>query len=327
MPPKAKRAMRHAVRHPYKLTPEQKEKAKKLRKLRDECLVPSSGDSGGCHGQMLIGPPGDGKTGIVGWVNRQPVRQPNLNNVKMLIIFVTSNPKQADAQADEVGAEFKALDKRKIQSRLFKSALRQRLSTNVVATMTPKVLRNLVDERDRHGVRKALIDALKYAELTAFHLQYDEIHKAFGGRSKMPTLMKAFSECLGAIGIHLVITGITATPLYKGEGASKAGKVRERLAQRCCMILRCPANAKDVTACDTIETCTVEIDDACHKKIVAKTGRLQAPAPKEFKTHEVAIPGPQPSKNMCALLNDCKTLLHGIALQGLDEAEGGQIRR
>ena len=74
----------------YPLTPEQKKVAKELRAKRDGCLAEDAG------GQMLVGPPGAGKTAMVGEVNRKKVG--SKAGAKILTFFVASNPKQADAQ-------------------------------------------------------------------------------------------------------------------------------------------------------------------------------------------------------------------------------------
>ena len=76
---------------PYPLTREQKKVAKELRALRDGCLA-----EGAAGGQMLVGPPGAGKTAMVGEVNRKKVG--SKAGTKILTLFVASNPKQADAQ-------------------------------------------------------------------------------------------------------------------------------------------------------------------------------------------------------------------------------------
>ena len=77
----------------YPLTREQKKVAKELRALRDGCLAEGAA---GRRGQMLVGPPGVGKTAMVGAVNRKKVGPKA--GAKILNLFVASNPKQADAQ-------------------------------------------------------------------------------------------------------------------------------------------------------------------------------------------------------------------------------------
>ena len=244
---------------PYKLTPEQKAKADEVCALRDGCLA----DGTAHRGQMLVGPPGDGKTGIVGCVNREDAP----NGVKVLNLFVTSNPKQADAQADEVGADFKALTKRKIESKTFAEGLAS--SSHVTATITPTVLRNLVDGTDLK-TSDALLDALLAAGYGAIHLQYDEVHKACVGRSKMPALAAAWRERLGVRKFTLIVTGITATPMYKGGGAHKSGNERARIAQRYCTLLGIKGEA-----CTDLDERTVEIDTKCHEAITSVTRKLQ----------------------------------------------------
>ena len=93
MPPAKKRKRSAAPEPPYPLTPEQKKVAKELRAKRDGCLAK---DAAGRLGQMLVGPPGVGKTAMVGAVNRKKVGPKA--GVKILNLFVASNPKQADAQ-------------------------------------------------------------------------------------------------------------------------------------------------------------------------------------------------------------------------------------
>ena len=68
--------------------------AKELRAKRDGCLA--EGAAGRLGGQMLVGPPGVGKTAMVGEVNRKRVG-PKGATQKILNLFVASNPKQADA--------------------------------------------------------------------------------------------------------------------------------------------------------------------------------------------------------------------------------------
>ena len=93
MPSSQKRKRSAAPEPPYPLTPEQKQVAKELRALRDGCLAEGAA---GRRGQMLVGPPGVGKTAMVGAVNRKKVGPKA--GVKILNLFVASNPKQADAQ-------------------------------------------------------------------------------------------------------------------------------------------------------------------------------------------------------------------------------------
>ena len=68
---------------PYKLTPAQKATAKKLRDLRDGCLAKDEKR----RGQVFIGPPGIGKTGMMGHVNGKQVKATG-KAVKALNIFV-----------------------------------------------------------------------------------------------------------------------------------------------------------------------------------------------------------------------------------------------
>ena len=94
MPSSQKRKRSAAPAAPlYPLTPEQKKVAKELRAKRDGCLAK---DAAGRLGQMLVGPPGVGKTAMVGAVNRKKVGSEA--GAKILTLFVASNPKQADAQ-------------------------------------------------------------------------------------------------------------------------------------------------------------------------------------------------------------------------------------
>ena len=91
---KRKRPSATPAAPPYPLTPEQKQVAKELHAKRDGCLT--EGAAAGRHGQMLVGPPGVGKTAMVGEVNRKKVGPKA--GAKILNLFVTANPKQAEAQ-------------------------------------------------------------------------------------------------------------------------------------------------------------------------------------------------------------------------------------
>ena len=130
------------------------------------------------------------------------------------------------------------------------------------------------------------------------HLEVDEAHKVYGGRSKLPGLVKAWRERLQAHKIELTVTGITATPLYEGEKAPKAAKERERLAQRCGTLLGVPPVAKGATAVATLADCTVEANAEAASAIFKVTRQLQTPAPKAFEPHVVKIPGTRPSKEL-----------------------------
>lgn len=149
------------------------------------------------------------------------------------------------------------------------------------------------------------------------HLELDEVHKLYGGRGALPTLVAAWREYLRARRIVLIETGITATPKYAGEKAPKANKERERLAQRCCTLLGVPV-AQKASAIATLAECTVEADAEATAAIFRETRQLQTRAPEGFESHTVAVLGTRPSAELKGRLGDTKTLLLGLAVDGVD---------
>eukprot|EP00966_Prymnesium_polylepis_P134932 3118329-Prymnesium_polylepis.1 len=89
----------------------------------------------------------------------------------------------------------------------------------------------------------------------------DEVHKAYKGRSNKPAQVAAFRKALREAGISLVVTGITATPLW-----DKKGKDRERLAKRACTLFGLEA-AEGETAVEALEENLVEVSTADAKGI------------------------------------------------------------
>ena len=210
----------------------------------------------------------------------------------------------------------KALTKRTIESATFKRALGDD-AARVTATLTLTTLRNLVDPVDKHGLAAALLKVLEDSECSIVHLEVDEAHKAYGGRGALPGLVAAWRERLHARDIELVVTGITATPLYVGKKAPKAAKERERLAQRCGTLLGVPVT-KGATYVATLAGCTVEVDAEAAAAIFQVTRQLQTHAPEAFESHVVKIPGARPSKELKGRLADAKTLLLWLAVDGVE---------
>ena len=96
--------------------------------------------------------------------------------------------------------------------------------------ITPTSLGNLINPS--HALHDKSIATLKASKVTCIRLTLDEAHKAYAGSSNKPARIAAWRKALAEEGIALVVTAVTATPLW-----DKKSKVRVRLAKRACTVL------------------------------------------------------------------------------------------
>ena len=73
---------------------------------------------------------------------------------------------------------------------------------------------------------------LKASGVTCIRLALDEAHKAYKGSSNKPARIAAWREVLAEGGIALVVTAVTATPLWDVKSKAQVG-----LAKRACTVL------------------------------------------------------------------------------------------
>ena len=200
-----------------KPTPQQEAIGKKLRqKLRDHIETRGGGIT-------LVGPKGVGKTCIVGVVNsKAPKGERTLN------LFAACKTDHADKQAEEVGvaAGCKPLTLGRLSA--VNAALKS--SESATFTITPTSFGNLLNPG--HAFHEKCTATLTVSGITCIRLAIDEAHKAFGGSSNKPARIDAWREALAEQGIALVVTAVTATPLWDVKSKAQLG-----LAKRACTVL------------------------------------------------------------------------------------------
>jgi hypothetical protein len=113
----------------------------------------------------------------------------------------------------------------------------------------------------------------------------------------------AFREELLKIDIVLVVTGVTATPLFGVKT-----KDQPRLVDRAGTLL-------GLNALEALEENTVEVSAEEAKAISAQIKPLQTSVPEAFEVRDIKIPGGEPSQEVTAIIDDAKQMLIGIALE------------
>ena len=276
-------------------TPEQEKVAKELRQKRKSII-----DKGG-GGMTFKGAKGTGKTLMMGRVNRKKIK-----DRKQLNLYVACQTAYAEKHAADVGVE--AGDKPLTLGRMKMLKERLRQSNAVTFTLTPVSGGNLLNPKQ--NIHDEFIKTVKQAGVDVIHLEMDEGHKDYKGRSSKPARVKAFCDVLRKEGITPVVTSITATPLWDVKGKDK-----ERLAKRACTV-----HGNEVgegqTALGVLEEGMVEVSAEDTAAIFAVTKPLQTPVPEAFEKCEVALPTATPSQEVTEYTKDAKVLLLGLALEG-----------
>ena len=273
-------------------TLEQKKIAKQARHaLRDQCL-----ERGGI---IVEGPVGMGKTVTCGEINAKPI--PITKDSKCLNIWVACQNAFAEKQAEEVGVAIG--DKPLTQGRL--KMLEHRLSITktgtVNFTVTPASAGNLLNHEI--NFHKKFIKLLKDMKVTHINIMFDEVHKIYKGSSNKPMRVAAFREKLREIDIVLVVTGVTATPLFDVKT-----KDQPRLVIRAGTLL-------GLKTLEALEENTVKVSADETNAIFAQIRPLQTPAPEAFEVSDNKIPGGEPSQEVKAIMDDAKQILLGNALE------------
>jgi hypothetical protein len=271
---------------------EQKKIAKQARHaLRDQCL-----ERGGI---IVEGPVGMGKTVTCGEINAKPI--PITKDSKCLNIWVACQNAFAEKQAEEVGVAIG--DKPLTQGRL--KMLEHRLSITktgtVNFTVTPASAGNLLNHEI--NFHKKFIKLLKDMKVTHINIMFDEVHKIYKGSSNKPMRVAAFREKLREIDIVLVVTGVTATPLFDVKT-----KDQPRLVIRAGTLL-------GLKTLEALEENTVKVSADETNAIFAQIRPLQTPAPEAFEVSDNKIPGGEPSQEVKAIMDDAKQILLGNALE------------
>ena len=243
-----------------------------------------------------------GKTRIVGVVHsKAPKGETTLN------LFVACKTDHADKQAAEVGvaAGCKPLTLGRLPA--VQAALES--SASATFTITPTSFSNLLNQG--HVFHDKCIATLKALKVTCIRLTLDEAHKAYGGSSNKPAKIAAWREALAKEGIALVVTAVTATPLWDVKSKAQVG-----LANRACTVLGLEIG-KGETAVEVLTDNMVAVSDEEAKAIFAVTRPLQTTAPEKFERRELAIPGGvERSAELEARIADARPLLLGLALDG-----------
>ena len=277
-------------------TPKQKAIGKKLRQTIHGHIQKRFG------GLTFFGPKGVGKTRIVGEVHsKAPKGETTLN------LFVACKADHAEKQAAEVGVASgnKPLTLGRLKT--ITSALKS--NDSATFTITPTSFGNLLNTS--HALHHKLIATLKASGVTCIRLALDEAHKAYGGSSNKPARIAAWREALGLQRIALVVTAVTATPLWNIKS-----KAQGTLANRACTMLGLEVG-KGETAVGVLNANLVAVSPEDAAAIFAVTRSLQTAAPKAFARRELAIPGRVPrSPELKAHIADARPLLLGIALDG-----------
>ena len=253
-------------------------------------------------GITFVGPKGVGKTRIMGLVHsKAPKGERTLN------LFAACKTDHAEKQASDVGVAVgcKPLTLGRLSAA--KAALKS--SESATFAITPTSFGNLLNPD--HALHEKFIDALKASRVTCIRLTLDEAHKAYGGSSNKPARIDAWREALAEQGIALVVTAVTATPLWDVKSKAQAG-----LAKRACTVLGLEVG-KGETAVDVLNENKVEVSGEEAQAIFAVTRSLQTAAPERFERHEQAIPAGIPrSAELEAHIADARPLLLGLALDG-----------
>ena len=279
--------------------PKRTEKQDAIAKQLKDCLRARIKSGGG---MILKGQKGVGKTLIIGGMNSKAPK-----DVKLLNLFFACQTAYAEKQAEEVGVARGDMPLTLGRMPMLKKRLGDADTGATTFTLTPASAGNLLNPEQK--LHDELIKLVKKKDVNCIHIEVDEVHKAYKGHSNKPALVAAFREELRNIGITLVVTGITATPLWDVKS-----KDQERLARRACMLLGLEA-AEGETAVEALEKHLVEVSTADAKGIFDETKPLQTEAPEAFEVREVN-PTKDPSQELEGCMADAKSMLLGLALDG-----------
>ena len=246
---------------------------------------------------------GIGKTLTCGEMIAKPITK----NGKWLNLWFACQNAYAEKQAEEVGVA--CGDKPLTQGRLalLINRLRGKDTGTATFTVTPVSAGNILNPELKF--HKELIKVLVAEKVTHVHIMIDEVHKAYKGSSNKPMRVAAFREELLKIGIVLVVTGVTATPLFDVET-----KDQPRLLDRAGTLLGLDADTNK-TLLEALEENTVEVSAEEKEAIFAQIRPLQTPAPEAFEVSDNKIPGGEPSQEVKAIMDDAKQILLGNALE------------
>jgi hypothetical protein len=281
-----------------KTTPEQKAIGKKVRQnLYGQ--IKSEKRHGGI---TFVGPKGVGKTRMVGEVHSKAPK-----DEKTLNLFATCKTDHAEKQATEVRVTVgcKPLTLGRLPS--VKTALKS--SASATFTITPTSFGNLLNPN--HALHEKGIATLEDSGVTCIRLSIDEAHKAYAGSSNKPARIAAWRAALAEKGIALVVTAVTATPLW-----DQKSKAQGALAKRACTVLGLEVGEGE-TAVGVLNENIVTVSPEESAAIFAETKSLQTAAPDKFERREQAIPGGfERSSELAAHIADARPLLLGLALDG-----------
>ena len=278
----------------HTLTTQQKSTAKRLRsELRARI------ESGG--GMTFKGEKGIGKTAMIGATNSKPLKEG-----KRVNLFIACQTAYAEKQAEEVGVAIG--DKPLTKGRM--SVLKRRLNDTDVATfaLTPASASNLLNPN--HAMQNEFMKTIKVSGVASVHIEIDEVHKSYMGRSNKPSQVVAFREKLRKDGISLLVTGITATP-----GWDVKSEAQVRVAKRACTLLGLEA-VSDKSPVEVLKENTIEVSEQDAEAIFAVTKPLQTSAPETFKKRNVDILDGDPSQELKSVVDDAARLLLGLAIEG-----------
>ena len=140
-------------------------------------------------------------------------------------------------------------------------------------------------------------------------LALDEAHKAYKGSSNKPARIAAWREVLAEGGIALVVTAVTATPLW-----DKKSKAQGSLAKRACTVLGLKAGEGE-TAVGVLTENMVVVSGEEAAVIFAVTRPLQTTAPEKFERRELAIAGgiPRTSRDPRSSKSTSRTRYHRLS--------------
>ena len=232
-----------------------------------------------------------GKTRTIGEMNAKPITK----NGKWLNLWFACQTAYAEKQAEEVGVA--CGDKPLTQARLpsLINRLRGKDTGTVTVTVTSASAGNLLNPELKFY--KKLIKVLVAEKVTHVHIMMDEVHKAYKGSSNKPMRVAALREELLKIDIVLVVTGVTATPLFDVET-----KDQPRLLDRAGTLLGLDADANK-TLLEALEENTVGVSAEETAAIFAQIRPLQTPAPEAFEVSDNKIPGGEPSQELKAIMD------------------------
>ena len=258
----------------------------------------------GDGGMTFKGNKGVGKTRMIGGMNSKAP-----TSCKHFNLFVACQAAYAVKHMKEVGVACHCMPLTLGRVPMLLNRLGNGTTGATTFTITPTSAVNMLNPK--HKLHDEMIKSLKKKHVTRVNLQIDEVHKTYKGRSNRPAQVDAFRNALHEEGILLVVTGITATPLWDVEG-----KDQKRLATRACTLL----GLKTVEGQSPVEMLTgnmVEVSDEEARAIFATTRSLQTPAPETFTAHEIDKFTVNASQELEERMGHAKELLLGLAIDGM----------